>query len=277
MHCTAHVRADSVEIWAPTQLQTHCTRNGAKVGGVPESKVTVHTTYMGGAFGRRIESDFVMDALETSKAMHASVKVIWSREDDMRHDFYRCASYHRLRAGLDAAGQPVLWTHRVAAPSSMIRIWPETVSKELDAEIVEGAMAMPYAIPNVHVDCVLADLGVPVGFWRSVNNSYNGFVVESFVDELAHAAKKDPYTFRRDLLQHSPRHLAVLDLAAEKARSGTPLPAGRSRGIAVHKSFQSFVAEVAEVSVANDGSVQVHRVVCAIDCGPVVNPAIVES
>jgi isoquinoline 1-oxidoreductase beta subunit len=277
MNCTAHVRADGVDIWAPTQGQTFAQQLGAKIGGVSQDKVLVHTTYLGGGFGRRIEKDFVADALEASKAVKAPVKVIYSREDDMQHDFYRCASRHQLRATLDAKGAPTLWTHRVAAPSSMVRFWPEALDHGYDAELVEGAMAMPYAIPNVLVDSLNVDTGIPVGFWRSVNNSYNGFAVETFVDELAHAAGRDPYEFRRDLLAHSPRHLRVLDLAAEKAGWGTALPAGRARGIAVHMSFQSYVAEVAEVSVASDGTVQVHKVVCAVDCGPVVNPAIVES
>jgi isoquinoline 1-oxidoreductase subunit beta len=277
MNCTAHVRADGVDIWAPTQIQTWCQQYGAKIGGVPLDKVTVHTTYLGGGFGRRVEMDFVTDALETSKAVKAPVKVIYSREDDVQHDFYRCASRHQFRGTLDAKGTPVLWTHRVTAQSSMARVFPAAVQNGYDPELVEGAMAMPYAIPNVLVDSVSVDTGIPVGFWRSVNNSYNGFAVETFVDEMAHAAKQDPYEFRRGLLGDSPRHKRVLELAATQAGWGTPLPAGRARGIAVHLSFQSYVAEVAEVSVASDGTVQVHRVVCAVDCGPVVNPAIVES
>ncbi len=277
MNCTADVRADGVEIWAPTQGQTFVQQLGAKIGGVPQSKVKVHTTYLGGAFGRRIELDFVTDALEASKAVKAPVKVVYSREDDMQHDFYRCASRHQLHATLGAGGNPLLWKHRVAAPSSIVRFWPEALDHGYDPELVEGAMAMPYAIPNVLVDSLNVDTGVPVGFWRSVNNSYNAFAVETFVDELAHAASRDPYEFRRDLLTDSPRHLRVLNLAADKAGWSAPLPSGHARGIAVHLSFKSYVAEVAEVSVASDGSVRVHRVVCAIDCGPVVNPAIVES
>ena len=279
MNCTAHVRADGVDIWAPTQLQTGAQLTGAAIGGVPPEKVLVHTTYLGGGFGRRVEQDFVAEACETSKAMKVPVKVIWSREDDMQHDFYRTATHHVLRGGVDAQGTPVFLTHRMAAPSAMIRFFPQAVIKGLDAELVEGAVAMAkaYAIPNAHIECTITDTGIPVGFWRSVSGSYNGFVVESFYDELAHAAKKDPYEFRRDLLGASPRYLGVLNLAATKAGWGTPPPAGRSRGIAVFTSFETFVAEVAEVSVATDGTVTVHKVVCAVDCGPVVNPAIVES
>ena len=277
MNCTAHVRADGVDIWAPTQFQTGAQGFGAKIGGVTPDKVKVHTTYLGGGFGRRFELDFIQEALETSKAVGAPVKVIWSREDDIRNAQYRPANHHRMRAGLDANGQPVAWTHRIVAPSIMARVFPDTVKNGLDEEAVEGGVGMPYAIPNVHVDYLLTDTGIPVGFWRSVNNSYNAFAVESFIDELAHAAKKDPYEYRRDLLGKAPRHLGALNLAASKAGWGTAPPAGRARGIAVYKSFESYVAEVAEVSVATDGAVKVHRVVCAVDCGPVVNPSIVEA
>src|SRR5438309_172671 len=277
MNCAAHVRADGVDIWAPTQFQTGAQGVGAKIGGVPPEKVKVHTTYLGGGFGRRFELDFIQEALETSKAAGAPVKVIWSREDDIRNAQYRPANYHVLHAGLDAAGHPAAWTHRIVAPSIMARVFPDTIKNGLDGEAVEGGVGMPYTIPNVHVDYLLTDTGIPVGFWRSVNNSYNAFAVECFIDELAHAAKRDPYEYRRDLLTKAPRHLGVLNLAASKAGWGTAPPAGRARGIAVYKSFETYVAEVAEVSVASDGAVRVHRVVCAVDCGPVVNPDIVEA
>src|SRR5712671_6525538 len=227
MNCTAHVRADGVDIWAPTQFQTGAQGLGAGIGGVPPEKVKVHTTYLGGGFGRRFELDFIKEALEASKATGVPVKVIWSREDDTRNAQYRPACYHRLQAGLDASGQPVAWAHRVVAPSIMARVFPDTVKNGLDEEAVEGGVGMPYAVPNVHVDYVLTDTGIPVGFWRSVNNSYNAFVVESFIDELAHAAKKDPYEYRRDLLGKAPRHLGALNLAASKAGWGTPLPRDR--------------------------------------------------
>ena len=277
MNCTAHVRPDGVDIWAPTQFQSGAQGLGAGIGGVPPEKVKVHTTYLGGGFGRRFELDFIKEALETSKATGAPVKVIWSREDDIRNAQYRPACYHRFQAGLDGTGQPVAWTHRIVAPSIMARVFPNFVKNGLDTEAVEGGVGMPNAVPNLHVAYVLTDTGIPVGFWRSVNNSFNAFVVESFIDELAHAAKKDPYEYRRDLLGKAPRHLGVLNLAASKSGWGTPLPAGRARGIAVYKSFESFVAEVAEVSVGSDGAPRVHRVVCAVDCGPVVNPDIVEA
>jgi isoquinoline 1-oxidoreductase beta subunit len=278
MNCTAHVRPDGVDIWAPTQFQTGAQGIGAQIGGVPPEKVQVHTTYLGGGFGRRFELDFIQEALETSKAAGGvPVKVIWSREDDIRNAQYRPANHHRLAAGLDAAGRPVAWTHRIVAPSIMARVFPNMVQNGLDGEAVEGGKEMAYAIPNVHVDYQLTDTGIPVGFWRSVNNSFNAFAVETFIDELAAAAKADPFEYRRGLLANAPRHRGVLELAAAKAGWGTPLPAGRARGIAVHKSFESFVAEVAEVSVSSGGEVRVHRVVCAVDCGMFVNPDTIEA
>jgi len=276
MNCTAHVREDGVDIWAPTQFQTGAQGLGAKIGGVTPDKVRVHTTYLGGGFGRRFEMDFIMEALEVSKAAGAPVKVMWSREDDLQNAQYRPASFHRFRAGFDADGAPTVWTHRIVAPSIMARLFPDSIKNGLDGEAVEGGRDLPYAIPNVHVDYVLTDTGIPVGFWRSVNNSFNAFAVESFVDELAAAAKKDPVAFRRGLLAKAPRHLRVLELAAAKAGWGTPAPAGRARGVAVWKSFDSYVAQVAEVSIA-DGTPVVHKVTCAVDCGPVVNPDTVEA
>ncbi len=277
MNCTAHVRAGAVDIWAPTQNQTGVQMAGGQIGGVPPEKVAVHTTYLGGGFGRRFELDFIIEALETSKAAGAPVKVIWSREDDIQHAQYRPANYHQLRAGLDASGRPVAWTHRIVAPSIMARMFPQTVKNGLDGEAVEGGVGLPYAVPNVHVDYQLTDTGIPVGFWRSVNNSFNAFAVEGFIDELAAAAKQDPYEYRRALLANAPRDRGVLELAATKAGWGTPLPAGRGRGIAVYKSFESFAAQVAEVSVSPAGDVRVHRVVCAIDCGLHVNPGTIEA
>ena len=278
MNATAHVRPDGVDIWAPTQFQQGAQGIGAQIGGVPLEQVKVHTTYLGGGFGRRFELDFIREALETSKAVGGvPVKVIWSREDDIRNSQYRPANYHRMRAGLGADGRPVAWTHRIVAPSIMSRVFPNMVQNNLDGEAVEGGMEVPYALPNVHVDYALTDTGIPVGFWRSVNNSYNAFAVESFIDECAAAAKADPFEYRRGLLASAPRHRGVLELAAAKAGWGTPVPAGRARGIAVFKAFESFVAQVAEVSVSPAGDVRVHRVVCAVDCGMYVNPDTVEA
>lgn len=276
MNATAHVRSDGCDVWAPTQFQTGCLQTGAQVAGVPEERVRVHTTYLGGGFGRRFEMDFVEDALLLSKEVGAPVKAVWSREDDTRHDHYRPASHHVLRAALDGRGRPVAWSHRMVVPSIMKRFFPQAIQNGVDTEAVEGAVGMPYAVPNVRVEYHDADVGVPVGFWRSVNHTHNGFVVESFVDELARTAGADPFEYRRSLLGDHPYHLGVLERAAEAADWGSSLPEGRARGIAVVESFGSHVAEVAEVSI-EDGKPRVHRVVCAVDCGPTVNPSIIEA
>jgi isoquinoline 1-oxidoreductase beta subunit len=207
----------------------------------------------------------------------APVKVIWSREDDLQHDLYRLTSYNHLTAALDQEGWPLAWTHRIVGPSISARMSPESVRNGLDPSSVQGAAELPYAIPNILVDYVMKDAGVPVGYWRSVGHSQNAFITECFFDEVAAAGGKDPYELRRRLLEKAPRHKGVLELAAAKAGWGQPLPAGRGRGIAVHESFGSFVAEVAEVSVARGGAVRVHRVVCAIDCGRYVNPETIEA
>ena len=271
MNCTADVRRDRCEIWAPTQNQTGTQATGARITGLPTSRVFVHTTMLGGGFGRRFEQDFVDDAVRISKAVGTPVKLVWSREEDMTHDFYRPAVYNRLSGGLDKQGHPVAWLHRMVGPSIMSRVVPGMVKGGIDPTSVEGAIALPYTIANVHVDYVLQNTPVPVGFWRSVGNSYTGFIKESFVDELAHAAGQDPYQFRRRHMVSGSRDLAVLDLAALKAGWGRVRPKGRFQGIAVHKSFGSYAAQVAEISI-QAGAVHVHRIVCAIDCGAFVNP-----
>ena len=272
MNCTARVRKDGCDVWVGTQGQTLAQRTVVGITGLPVEAVKIHTTYLGGGFGRRFAADFVADAVETSKAIGAPVKVIWTREEDMQHDLYRPATYNRLAAALDKDGLPVAWTHRIVGPSIMMGVFPGAVKDGIDPTGVEGAANLPYDIANIHVEYTIADLGVPVWFWRSVGNSQNSFITESFFDELAVAAGKDPFEFRRGLLEKSPRHKAVLELAAAKAGWGQPLPKGRARGIAVAESFGTFVAEVAEVSLDEDGGVKVNRVVCAVDCGTVVNP-----
>jgi isoquinoline 1-oxidoreductase beta subunit len=237
--------------------------------------VRVHTTFVGGGFGRRGESDYVTEAVELSKAIGAPVKVVWTREDDIQHDYYRPRTYNALRAALDAQGQPQAWFHRIVGPGIMHQ--RGLPSDRMDRTMVEGAANMPYDIPNLQVEYTHKEVGVPVGFWRSVGASQNAFVVESFIDELAHAAGKGGFEYRRALLGKSLRHRGVLELAAQKAGWGTPLPAGRHRGIAVAFSYGSWAAEVAEVSVLPDGAVRVHRVVCAIDCGLAVNPDQIEA
>jgi isoquinoline 1-oxidoreductase beta subunit len=278
MNCTADVRAGSCDVWVPTQFQTVNQNTAAKITGLKPEQVHIHTTYLGGGFGRRAEQDFVIEAVESSKAVGAPVQVTFSREDDVQHDMYRPASYCQFSAGLDAEGWPVAWNARIASPSIMTRFFgPGALKNGVDESSVEGVSDIAYAIPNLLVDYQLTEPGIPVGFWRSVGASQNGFFSESFVDEIAAASGKDPYQFRRKLLATAPRHLGVLELAAAKADWGKPLAAGRFRGIAVVKAFDTYVAEVVEISVAREGTVQVHRVVCAVDCGRVINPATVEA
>jgi len=277
MNCTAHVRPDGCDIWAPTQFQTGTVQTVQAITGLQPGAIKVHTTFLGGGFGRRFEMDFIRDAVEISKTVNAPVKVVSPREDDIQHDFYRPASYSRLTAGLDTSGAPVAWTHTIVSPSIMSRVFPEAVQNGIDPSSVEGGQDLPYAIANLRVDYHLKDVGIPVGFWRSVGNSQNIFATESFIDEVAAAAKKDPYEFRRALLSDKPRHKAVLELAATKAGWGKPLPKGRARGIAVAESFGSFVAHVVEVSLDPEEGVRVHRVVAAVDCGSIVNPDTIEA
>jgi len=279
MNATAHFKGDSVEVWAPTQAQSWNQHWVSQLTGLPPKAISIHTTYLGGGFGRRLESDYVLDAVETSRAAgNVPVKVVWTREDDIQHDFYRPASLNVLQAALGADGMPTAWRHRIVGASILqyFKTFAHFLRKDgLDPTSVQGAADyFPYDIANVYLDYVNNNPGVPSGFWRSVANSQNGFLLESFVDELAHAAGKDPYQYRRQLLNKpiAARLRGVLDLAAEKAGWGKPLPAGVHRGIAAHFSYNSYCAQIAEVSVAKDGKVRVPRVVAAIDAGWVVNP-----
>lgn len=282
MNATAHVEADRCTVWAPTQYQAGPALGGgvletaARITGLDPSRVTVHTTYLGGGFGRRVMQDFVIEAVEASKLAGVPVKVIWTREDDIQHDFYRPPTRVDCAASLAADGTPSGLTARVVCPSLASALFgaPRTA---LDTDAVEGLRNLPYAIPNLRIDAVHPGWPVPIGFWRSVGSSQNGFVLESFMDELAWAAGKDPVAFREALLGQAPRHLGVLRVAAEKAGWGTPLPEGKARGVAVVESFNSYVAEVAEVSLRPDRTVKVERVVAAVDCGTVVNPDIVRA
>ena len=275
-NCTADVRADRCDVWAPTQNQTNAQATAAKISGLDTKSVFVHTTFLGGGFGRRFEIDFIGEAVEVSKAVGAPVKLTWSREDDMQHDYYRTAPQARFTAGLDANGWPIVWKNRITCEALMARFGP--LKNNLDKRSVEILDEVPYDIPNILVDFQAAKAGIPIGFWRSVGASQNGFFLESFVDEVATAGKKDPYELRRRLLAKSPRHLAVLELAAEKAGWGKPLPAGRFRGIAIVSSYKGFVAHVIEISVNRPArTLKVHRVVCALDCGRIVNPASIDA
>jgi isoquinoline 1-oxidoreductase subunit beta len=270
MNCTADVRTDRCDVWVPTQGQTAALQAAVAASGLPAKAVNIHPTFLGGGFGRRGEADFVTDAVETSKAVGKPVKVIWTREDDIQHDFYRPVSYVRMWGALDASGKPVAFMQRMVQQSLMKRIG-QLPPNGVDFISVDGSATLPYDIPNIRVEYTETDPGIPYGFWRSVGASVQGYVVEAFMDELATTAGKDPYQFRRDLLGKAPRHRAVLDLVAEKSGWGKPLPAGHSRGIAVMQAFGSIVGEVAEVSVTN-GAVRVHKVWCAVDCGWVIHP-----
>ncbi len=269
--CTVHLHDDGCELWAPTQVPEQVRRLAAEITGLPVQRIRVHTPFLGGGFGRRLEHDFVSEAVHIAKAVRVPVKLLWTREDDLQHDFYRPASVHRMSAGLDARGAPVAWRHHIASPSIVARRNPTAVKDGRDKSSVEGAVTLPYAIPNVEVGYAMVDLGVPVGFWRSVGHSQNVFAAECFLDELAAAAGRDPYTLRHELLVGKPRLRRVLDLAASRGDWGTPLPEQHGRGIAAAESFHSYVAQVAEVVVEGD-TVRVLRVVCAVDCGFIVNP-----
>jgi isoquinoline 1-oxidoreductase subunit beta len=276
MNCTAWVKGEEVEIWAGTQSQGPLQGILSQVASVQPGKVKVNTMMLGGGFGRRFAPDFVIDATLLSKISGQPVKLIYTREDDMAAGYFRPAAVTRFNGGVDAAGKPVLFTASVASPSIMAASgFMKIPESGVDAFAVEGIADHPYDIPHQRISYARAEPGPQVWFWRSVGHSQNSFFMEAYIDELAHAAGKDPFEFRRGLLGKSPRHLKVLELAAQKAGWGKPLPAGRHRGIAVVSSFGSVVAEVAEVSVAKDGTPTVHRVVAAVDCGQVVNPEII--
>ncbi|HXX30067.1 MAG TPA: molybdopterin cofactor-binding domain-containing protein, partial [Myxococcaceae bacterium] len=271
--CVADVRADGCEIWVPTQAADGTRDTVAGMLGIAPERVVVHTTFLGGGFGRRSSMDFVIEAVQVSKAVAAPVKVMWTREDDLTHDFYRPPSVHHLAGMLDGAGKPLAWLHRLSVPSRS----PDRLKNGIDQGAMNGALQNPYTFPNLDVQFAAALTPVPLGPWRSVAHSYNAFAVEGFIDELAHLAGQDPLAFRRQALTGSPRHLRALDLVAEKSGWGKPLPRGRARGLAVHESFGSVVAEVVEVEAESDGSFRIPRVVCAVDCGTVVNPDTVEA
>ena len=277
LNCVADVRADGADVWTGTQFQTIEQMVAAQTAGLKPQQVKIHTMLLGGGFGRRAVFPIVTSCRKRCKSrrpVKSPVKVIWTREDDIRGGYYRPAAFHSISAALGPDGKPVAWQQRIVCQSFMMGTPFESfiVKNGVDQTAVEGASDLPYDVPNIQVEWKQAPSGVPTLWWRSVGHSHTAFAVESFLDELAHAAGKDPLEFRRALLGKNPRHKGVLELAAEKAGWGKPLPQGRYRGLAVHESFGSFVAQVAEVSVSKKGEVKVHRVVCAIDCGPTVNP-----
>jgi isoquinoline 1-oxidoreductase beta subunit len=275
--CTAHVKPDGVEIWVPTQNPATALATAAIAADVPNEKVTVHRTMLGGGFGRRAPiQEYVRQAVLIAKAFAEPVKLVWSREQDIAHDLYRPFGMARLTAGLDAAGMPVAWTIRLAGPSFVASLVPGFGNNIMDRTFVSGlAEEMPYAVPNYLVDYAICATPVPLGVWRAINYTQNAFYKECFIDEMAHAAGADPYLYRRRLLRASPKNLAVLDAAAQRAGWGSPSPPGVYRGIALNEACGSFCAQVVEASVT-DAGVRVHRVVSAIDCGHVVNPLSVE-
>lgn len=273
MNCTVHVRKDGCELWVGTQAPTLTQAVVAEVTGLPKDTVKIHNYLLGGGFGRRLDVDGSVLAVRIAQRVDGPVKVVWSREEDIQHDMYRPYYYDRLSAGLDANGKPVAWTHRVSGSSIFARYVPQLFRNGLDPDAVEGAAEPPYSLPNIHVDYVRVEPpGIPTAFWRGVGPTHNVFVVESFIDELAAAAKQDPVAYRKVLLAHNPRALGVLNLATAKAGWGQPLPPRRGRGVSVQLAFGSYLSQVAEVEVAEDGAVRVHRIVCAVDCGLVVNP-----
>ncbi|MFM0717879.1 xanthine dehydrogenase family protein molybdopterin-binding subunit [Paraburkholderia strydomiana] len=276
--------ANSCEIWAGDQFQTVDQGNAARTAGLDPRQVKIHTLYAGGSFGRRAntQSDYIVEAVSIAKALGANgtpVKLQWTREDDIHGGLYRPMYFHKLDAGLSADGKLIAWRHRIVGQSILAGtpFASVMVKNGIDGTSVEGAANVAYAIPNISVELTTTQTGVPVLWWRVVGSSHTAFAVEAFIDEAAHAAGKDPFVFRRDLLVQEPRMRAVLELAAEKAGwdPAKPLPKGRGRGIAVAEAFKTFVAQVAEVSVDNEGNVKVERVVCAVDCGTPINPDVI--
>lgn len=278
MNCTVHLRPGRCEVWVGSQALARAQTAAAKAAGLPLDKVTVHNHLIGGGFGRRLESDNVARAVEIARAVDGPVKVVWSREEDIQHAMYRPYWFDRISAGLDRDGRPVAWNHRFAGSSVIARWLPPGFKDGLDPDSTEGAIDLVYDLPNVHVEYVRVEPpAIPTAFWRSVGPSHTVFVVESFIDELAAAAKQDAVSYRRSLLDKTPRARAALALAAEKAGWGQPLPEGQGRGVSLQFVFGSYLALVAEVEVPNDGEVRVRRVVAAIDCGTVVNPDTVRA
>jgi isoquinoline 1-oxidoreductase subunit beta len=278
MNCTVHVRQDGCDVWVGNQALGRAQAAAAKIAGLPLDKVAVHNHLIGGGFGRRLEIDGVIRAVEIGKHVDGPVKVVWTREEDIQHDMYRPCFFDRLSAGLDQRGMPVAWNHRFAGSSIIARWAPPLFTNGVDPDTTEGAIDLVYALPNLHVEYQRVEPpGIPTAFWRSVGPSHNVFVTESFMDELASVAKQDPVVYRRALLDKAPRARAVLDLAAEKAGWAKPLPDRVGRGVAVQFVFATYMAQVSEVEVSREGSVRVRRVVCAVDCGTVVNPDTVRA
>jgi isoquinoline 1-oxidoreductase beta subunit len=278
MNCTVHLQKDSCEIWVGSQALARAQAAAAKTTGLPIEKIVVHNHLIGGGFGRRLDADGVVRAVEIAKQVDSPVKVVWTREEDIQHDMYRPYWFDRISAGLDDNGRPVAWRNRFAGSSVIARWLPPAFANGLDPDTTEGAIDLVYDLPNFHVEYVRVEPpGIQTAFWRSVGPSHNVFVTESFMDELAAAAKQDPVAYRLALLDKSPRAKAVLELAAQKAGWGQPVPKGSGRGVSLQFAFGSYMAQVAEVEVAKAGDVRVRRVVCAIDLGTAVNPDTIQA
>jgi len=277
MNCTAQVQADRVDVWVGTQNPEGSLAVAADVTGADPENVHVHNCFLGGGFGRRSRQDDVRQAVTVAKALGGRpVKLVWTREEDTQHGFYRPMATIQFEAGLGPDGMPVAWKNRSVCDSIFAGFRPDAIENGIDRVSVEGLRELAYAIPHQHIDHAIRNTHVPVSFWRSVGSSQNAFALEVFLDEVAHAGGKDPYEMRRELLRDHPDWLGVLDMVAEKSGWGSPLPPGKGRGLAIHESFGTIVGEVAEVTVSQDGALKVDRVVCAVDCGHVVNPTTVE-
>ena len=273
INCTAQVTPEGCDIWVGTQIPSVAQKAVALTLGLKPEQVRIHNHLLGGGFGRRLEFDFIVQAALIAKQSKDPVKVVWSREEDIQHDMYRPYYYDRFSAGLDAQGTPIAWSHRIVGSSIMARFFPPAFKNGIDPDAVDGAIDMPYAIPNKRVEYVREEPpGIPTAFWRGVGPTHNVYVIESFVDELAAIAKKDPVEYRRAMLGNNPRALHVLNRAADIAGWGKPLGDRRGRGVCVHNTFGSYMAQVAEVTVAQSGEVHVDRVVVVVDTGVAVNP-----
>jgi len=283
LNAVVRLTKNRCDIWAGSQQQTLDQAIAARIAGLKPEQVHIHTLIAGGSFGRHANptSDYIAEAVAVAKATRSlgmPIHLAWTREDDMHGGYYRPMYVHAIEAGIDKDGNPVAWTHRIVGQSILAGTpFSGMIKNGVDATSVEGAANLPYAIPNLLVDLHTTQVGIPVLWWRSVGSTHTAFSTEVMIDELAQAAGKDPVEFRRALLKEQPRHLGVLELAAQKAGWGTPMPKGRARGVAVHESFRSYVAEVAEVTVHDDGTFKVDRVVCAVDCGVAVNPDVVRA
>jgi isoquinoline 1-oxidoreductase beta subunit len=279
INTTIHIRPDGADLWVGTQVPVRAQNAVAKAAGLKPEQVTVHGYIIGGAFGRRLDVDSIEQAAEIAKHLAYPVKLIWTREEDISHDLFRPRYYDRLSAGLDAGGKIVAWTHRTGGSSVMARWLPEGMGKDgLDPDAVEGATETVYDIPAIKVDYVRHESpGVVTAWWRGVGPTHNIFVVESFIDECAAAAGKDPVDYRRSLLDKNPRALAVLNLAAEKSGWGSPLPKGVGRGVSLQFAFHSYLAHILEVEITNQGEIKLRKSTVAIDCGQRVNPDTIEA